>query len=335
MKQSPRKKPLQKKPSRRAPATAPKLPLDPARILAGLPDGVLVTDSDWQIRYVNRALLQAMESSEKDLLGTPLRLLPDTSGLGDSSSELLHYLAHLTSSPPEQTEVKTVSVHTPERKFIRITTQPYRPTPSQADGYILTFAIYALSEVGFAGLWGYRWREAGTDDGCPFGLFYPSADRHNFCGTPTSRMVGIPDASVHPAQMPPSSDAEMDTANLRTQLLKGTARQTFDLYVNNAAWNAGLAYVQQIDAAEVTLLTSEQLDQLDSYFSRKHLGEQTRYRVSNEAMRVSIATVKLQIPGKCLKSGEFLYCEPSIVPVKRTDSGAWLRLYAPRWLVFR
>ena len=140
MKKPPRKKLLQKKPSRRAPATAPKLTLDPARILEGLPDGVLVTDSDWQIRYVNRALLQAMESSEKDLLGTPLHLLPDTSGLGDSSSELLHYLAHLTSSPPEQTEVKTVSVHTPERKFIRITTQPYRPTPSQADGYILTFA---------------------------------------------------------------------------------------------------------------------------------------------------------------------------------------------------
>ncbi|MCZ6676539.1 MAG: hypothetical protein O7E52_04740 [Candidatus Poribacteria bacterium] len=145
--------------------------------------------------------------------------------------------------------------------------------------------LYALAEVGFAGLWGYRWREAGTDDGCPFGLFYPSADRHNFCGTPTSRMVGIPDASVHPAQMPPSSDAEIDTANLRTQLLKGTARQTFDLYVNNAAWNAGLAYVQQIDAAEVTLLTSEQLDQLDSYLAYVCEAQEAQVMALSKAVR--------------------------------------------------
>ncbi len=98
MKKPPQKKPPRKMPSRRAPATAPKLPVDPASILEGLPDGVLVTDSDWQICYANRALLHAVKCSEKDLLGTPLRLLPGKTGLGDSSSDLFHYLAHLTSS---------------------------------------------------------------------------------------------------------------------------------------------------------------------------------------------------------------------------------------------
>lgn len=140
MKKPPRKKPLQKKPFRRPPATALKLPVDPASILEGLPDGVLVTDTDWQIRYVNKALLRLLECSEKDLLGLHLPLLPDKTGRGDSSSEISDYLAHLTSSPPEQTEVKTVSVPTPARKFIRITTQPYRPSRSATAGYILTFA---------------------------------------------------------------------------------------------------------------------------------------------------------------------------------------------------
>ena len=140
MKKPSRKKPPPKKPSRRAPATAPKLPVDPASILEGMPEGVLLTDSDWQIRYVNRALLRLLECSEKDLLGLQLPLLPDKTGLGDSSSEILSYLAHLTSSPPERAEVKTVSVQAPERKFIRITTQPYRPHRSATAGYILTFA---------------------------------------------------------------------------------------------------------------------------------------------------------------------------------------------------
>ena len=59
--------------------------------------------------------------------------------------------------------------------------------------------LYALAQLGFAGLWGYGWNDK-EDEGCPFGCFFPSADKHNFCGTPTSRIVGIPHASLLPIQ---------------------------------------------------------------------------------------------------------------------------------------
>lgn len=126
--------------------------------------------------------------------------------------------------------------------------------------------LYALEQVGFSGLWGYRWGENGTDAGCPFGFFCPSVDRHNFCGSPTSGIVGIPYASVDLAQACLASE-EADCADLRMQILAGTAQRTFDLYTANAAWNRCLAYVQQIDAESVASLTSEQLEQLDAYLA--------------------------------------------------------------------
>ena len=119
--------------------------------------------------------------------------------------------------------------------------------------------LYALTQVGFSGLWGYGW-EDGADEGCPFGYFFPSVDRHNFCGTPTSRIVGIPHTSRLPSQT-------LHETDFQTQILNGTAQQAFDCYAVNAGWNRSLAYIQRIDAVEVASLTPEQLNRLDTYLT--------------------------------------------------------------------
>ena len=123
--------------------------------------------------------------------------------------------------------------------------------------------LYALAQVGFAGLWGYGW-EDGMDEGCPFGCFFPSVDRHNFCGTPTSRIVGIPHTSLLPTQTPRGSE---ETEGADFQILNRTAKRGFNCYAANAGWNRWLAYIQRIDAAEVASLTSEQLNRLDTYLA--------------------------------------------------------------------
>jgi hypothetical protein len=114
-------------------------------------------------------------------------------------------------------------------------------------------------------LWGYGW-DNGADEGCPFGCFFPSVDKHNFCGTSTSRVVGIPHTSLLPTQTPLGSKETEDT-DFQSQILNGTAQQGFDCYAANAEWNRWLAYIQRIDAVEVASLTSEQLDQLDTYLA--------------------------------------------------------------------
>lgn len=125
--------------------------------------------------------------------------------------------------------------------------------------------LYALAQVGFAGLWGYGWggRE---DEGCPFGCFFPSVDKHNFCGASTSSVVGIPHTSLLPTQTPLESE-ETERTDSQTQILNGAAQRGFDCYTANAAWNRWLAYIQRIDAVEIASLTEEQLNQLDAYLA--------------------------------------------------------------------
>ena len=141
--------------------------------------------------------------------------------------------------------------------------------------------LYALAQVGFAGLWGYSW-EDGTDEGCPFGCFFPSVDRHNFCGTPTSRIVGIPHTSLLPAQTPRGSE---ETEGADFQILNGTAKQGFNCYAANAGWNRWLAYIQRIDAVEVASLTSEQLNRLDTYLAHVREASETQIMSLPDAVR--------------------------------------------------
>ena len=125
--------------------------------------------------------------------------------------------------------------------------------------------LYALAQIGFAGLWGYGWDNK-EDEGCPFGCFFPSADKHNFCGASTSGVVGLPHTSLLPTRAPLESKGTEYT-DYQTQILNGAAKQEFDCYAANAAWNRWLAYIQRIDPVEVASLTEEQLDRLDAYLA--------------------------------------------------------------------
>ncbi len=143
--------------------------------------------------------------------------------------------------------------------------------------------LYALAEVGFTGLWGYDC-ENEADDGCPFGCFFPSADKHNFCGTSTNRIVGLPHTSLLPTQTTQGSE-ETEAIDLQRQISDGTVQRGFDCYATNAAWNRGLAYIQRIDPVEVASLTPEQLDQLDTYLAYVREAPETQIMLLPDVVR--------------------------------------------------
>jgi len=85
--------------------------------------------------------------------------------------------------------------------------------------------IAALTEAGFAALWGYRWNEASAraqDRGCPFGYFDISRERYQSGGAPSSGLVGIPydigDLTVRRAVPPTPGDADASTSSVATML---------------------------------------------------------------------------------------------------------------------
>ena len=144
--------------------------------------------------------------------------------------------------------------------------------------------LYALAQIGFAGLWGYGWGDE-ADEGCPFGCFFPSVDKHNFCGASTSGVVGIPHTSLLPAQISLGSEETEDTDS-QTQILNGAAQRGFDCYAANAAWNRWLAYIQRIDPAEVASLTPEQLNGLDAYLAYVREAPETQIMSLPDVVRV-------------------------------------------------
>ena len=143
--------------------------------------------------------------------------------------------------------------------------------------------LYALGQIGFTGLWGYGWGD-GEDAGCPFGCFFPSVDRHNFCGASTSGVVGLPHTSLLPTQTPLTSKKTEDTDS-QPQILNGAAQRGFDCYAANAAWNHWLAYIQWVDPVEVASLTAEQLNELDTYLGYVSEAPETRIMSLPEVVR--------------------------------------------------
>jgi signal transduction histidine kinase len=110
----------------------------PESVLDYAPSGIVVTDADWRIRYVNATVLRAVGCSEGDLRGEHLLVavnkLPHQGALDD----LVHWLVRWTSSPPDQLDSRIVPVKLTERKFLRVHVMPFRP-PGSAPGYYLTF----------------------------------------------------------------------------------------------------------------------------------------------------------------------------------------------------
>lgn len=132
--------------------------------------------------------------------------------------------------------------------------------------------VHALEQVGFRGLWGYRWDErssiAEVDRGCPFGCFYPSAEQHNFSAPAAGSIAGIPYFTA--AHLDNNAD------NLRASLINNTIQQNYDLYIENEKWNRWLSYVEHLNALEVTQLGQETLEKLDAYFAHVASNESTK-----------------------------------------------------------
>ena len=144
--------------------------------------------------------------------------------------------------------------------------------------------LRALEQTGFRGLWGYHWNQQNTDaddtdantsepevDRGGFGCFYPleasvSADAivtrgptEETLGSQFKDIVGIPyHTAAHLAE---------GTNNLRAALLNETVQQHYDTYVENAAWNHWLGYVEHIDPLTVAHLGAEGRERLDAYFA--------------------------------------------------------------------
>lgn len=133
--------------------------------------------------------------------------------------------------------------------------------------------VHALEQVGFRGLWGYRYDERDSitevDRGCPFGFFYPSIEQHNFSAPAAGGITGIPYNTA--------SHIFNEEHNLRSSLINGINLQHFDLYLGNSQWNRWLSYVEHFDAMEVIQLGQETLAMLDSYFEYITSSESTRF----------------------------------------------------------
>ena len=179
--------------------------------------------------------------------------------------------------------------------------------------------LYALAQIGFAGLWGYGWGD-GEDEGCPFGCFFPSVDKHNFCGVSTSRIVGLPHMSLLPTQTPLEAEETEDTDS-QTQMLNGAAQQGFDCYAANAAWNSWLAYIQRVDPVEVASLSEEQLNELDAYLAHVHEAPETQIMSLSEVVRA------------CQETGEqtqptFLVTNPNSEGDREASTGSGKSLFS-------
>ena len=149
--------------------------------------------------------------------------------------------------------------------------------------------LRALEQTGFRGLWGYHWSQPNTEDTEPdtpepdrggFGCFYPleasvSADAiitrdttDETLGPQFKNIIGIPyHTAAHLAE---------ETDNLRAALLNETAHQHYDIYVENAAWNHWLGYVEHINPITVAQLGEEGLERLDAYFAHVVSVEDTK-----------------------------------------------------------
>jgi len=115
------------------------LPIDAGDILDQLSQGVMVTDTNWRIQYVNRAVLRNVGLPPEKILGVHLLVLVANYCREDSYGELLRLAVRLTQRPPQENVSERVPFHTAERRrFIRIRVQPYRQEPS-ASGYLLLF----------------------------------------------------------------------------------------------------------------------------------------------------------------------------------------------------
>ncbi len=168
--------------------------------------------------------------------------------------------------------------------------------------------VHALEQVGFRGLWGYRWDErdsiAEVDRGCPFGFFYPSKEQHNFSTPAAGSIAGIPYNTA--------SHILKEEHNLRSSLINNISQQHFDLYAGNNQWNRWLSFVEHFDAMEVIELGQETLAMLDAYFEHITNNDSTKFLPLSEIVDDYWANCQMTEPT--------FFVETSVVANAETES---------------
>jgi signal transduction histidine kinase len=113
--------------------------VDPKTILDRIPTGVMVTDSDWCIQYVNDIVVRGAGRPREEIVGKHLLVLVADFCKYDNSGDMMRMTAHLTMSPPGETIIRRLPVQLPDRRlFIRVRVQPYQPA-SGVSGYLFLF----------------------------------------------------------------------------------------------------------------------------------------------------------------------------------------------------
>ena len=113
--------------------------IDPKTILDRIPTGIMVTDSDWRVRYVNESVARALKRSQEEIVGEHLLVILAGYCREDSSGDLMRMVTRLTQNPPQDKIVRRLPIQLGgERRFIRIRVQPYSPAPV-VSGYLFLF----------------------------------------------------------------------------------------------------------------------------------------------------------------------------------------------------
>jgi signal transduction histidine kinase len=107
-------------------------------ILDHLAQGILVTDADWRVRYVNRSLARALDTPVEEFTGQHMLVLAGRFCQRDTLGDLMHYLVQIALAPPEKNSVRRIAVRIPERLFIRVRVQPYCADDTTA-GFLCVF----------------------------------------------------------------------------------------------------------------------------------------------------------------------------------------------------
>jgi len=108
-------------------------------LLDQIPTGVMVTDTDWRIRYVNDSVVRSVGRPQEEIVGEHLLVIASSYCKAESTGELLRMATKLTQKPPQESVVRRLPFHTADRrKFIRVQVQPYQPAPG-VSGFVFLF----------------------------------------------------------------------------------------------------------------------------------------------------------------------------------------------------
>src|SRR3990170_2817516 len=113
--------------------------IDPGILLDQIPTGVMVTDAEWRIHYVNESVVRSIGQPRDQIVGEHLLVIASNFCRAETTGELLRLATQLTQRPPQEPVVRRLPFHTAERrKFIRVRVQPYQPAPG-ASGFVFLF----------------------------------------------------------------------------------------------------------------------------------------------------------------------------------------------------